>query len=59
MEAKKHEKHEFLRCLSNHVSVVAVAGNRLGNLKMRAIAHEMDRKNKTMSYSPGKWRQKT
>ena len=41
---RKHEKHEFLRRLSNHVSVVTVARNHLGNLKKRAIAHEIDRK---------------
>ena len=59
MEAKKHEKHEFLRRLSNHVSVVTVAGNHLGIWKMCAIAHEMDRKNNIGSHNPRKWRQKT
>ncbi len=49
---RKHEKHEFLRCLSNQVSVVTVAGNCPGNRKMCAIAHEMGKNMKTVSYSP-------
>ena len=56
---RKHEKHEFLRCLSNQVSVVTLAGNCPGNRKMCAIAHEMGKNMKTVSYSPWKWRQKT
>jgi hypothetical protein len=56
---QKNEKHDFLQRLSNLVSVATVAGNRLGNLKMRAIAHKMYRKNNTVSNSPKKWRQKS
>jgi phosphoribosylamine-glycine ligase len=41
---RKHEKHEFFRHLSNHVPVVTVAGNNLGNRRMCAIAHEMGKK---------------
>ena len=55
----KHEKHEFLRRLSNQVSVFTVAGNCPRNRKLCAIAHEMGKNMKTMSYGPWKWRQKT
>ncbi len=46
---RKHENHEFLRRLSNDVSVVTIAANRLGNLKVCAIAHEIDRKQENVS----------
>jgi hypothetical protein len=55
----KHEKQEFLQRLSNHVSVVTLAGNHPGNWKMCAIGHEMAKTMKTVSYSPWKWRHKT
>jgi hypothetical protein len=42
--SRKHEKHEFLRRLSNHVSVCTVAENPPGNPKMCTISHEMGKK---------------
>jgi hypothetical protein len=44
---RNHEKHEFLRRLSNHVSVCTVAENPPENRKMCTISHEMGRKHES------------
>jgi hypothetical protein len=49
---RNHEKHEFLRRISNQVSVVTVAGN-------RPRSQNMGKNMKTFSSSPRKWRLKT
>ena len=52
MEVENMKKNEFFRHLSNHVRVVTLAGNRLGNRKMCVIAHEMGKKYENCDIQP-------
>jgi hypothetical protein len=50
---RKHEKHEFLRHLSNHVSVVTVAGNHPGNEKLCTVARKNGENMNKASFGDG------